>query len=36
MNEDLDKDFKRMVEKYKKEEPRLDIDPDFFGPSEMK
>jgi hypothetical protein len=36
MNEDLEKDFKRMVERYKLIEPTLDIDPDFFGPSEMK
>ena len=34
INEDLEKDFKRMVARYKLEEPRLDIDPDFFGPSE--
>ena len=36
ISDDLDKDFKRLVEKYKKEYPDLDIDPDVYGPAEIK
>ena len=32
VNEDLEKDFKRLVEKYKKDYPDIEIDPDVYGP----
>jgi hypothetical protein len=31
INEDLEKDFKRLVDKYKKDYPGIDIDPDVYG-----
>jgi len=34
--EELEKDFKKMVEKYKAIEPRIDVDPDMLGPAELK
>jgi hypothetical protein len=36
ISEDLDKDFKKLVEKYKKQYPDFDIDPDVHGPAELK
>lgn len=35
-NEDLAKEFQKLVERYKKIEPRLDIDPDAISCPEMK
>jgi hypothetical protein len=36
LSEDLDKDFKRLVERYKREQPKMRIDPDVYGPAELK
>lgn len=36
LSEDLEKDFKRLVEKYSKEYPAIAIDPDVHGPAELK
>lgn len=36
LTEDLDKDFRRLVERYRREEPTIRIDPDVHGPAELK
>ena len=36
LSEDLEKDFKKLVEKYNKQYPDFDIDPDVHGPAELR
>ena len=36
MPDDLEKDFKRLVEKYKRDHPEINVDPDVYGPAELK
>lgn len=36
LTEDLEKDFKRLVERYRKENPAIRIDPDVYGQAELK
>jgi hypothetical protein len=36
VNEELEKDFKRLVEKYRREYPDIKIDPNVHGPAELK
>lgn len=34
--EEIEKDFKKLLEKYQKLEPRIDFDPNCHGPAELK
>ena len=36
LSEDLEKDFKRLVERYRREHPAIKIDADVYGQAELK